>query len=290
MFRQIPATTLPRSSGNRPAKALLLLALLLICSLSEAAFQLAEQTGVTLAGSTGLVTIPTPDFASASRSIAFKYNVSDGSIFYNNSRVELSKDEMVLSARAKLDAEVEVSLVHLSYDRRSIAQLTGSARHYGLGVKYSPKNEANDMCVGFNFAPMTTSESILADVEQIESLRNVYVTVGEALSARVSGYLNVAAAFAGRQKIEFSDGTRRDVTRNDIYTATLAFACHLRNSLELYTEFKIGHYRNLLTGDSVRYRMHAGLRTGNEKYNLELTGFNVNENDPTLGLGVNMNF
>lgn len=290
MLWQTRKTRVTRQARSRAVKYFILLTLMLICSFAEANSQLMETCGVTLAGSSGLITVPTPDFATSSRGIALKMSSSDGTAMYNNTRIKLSKDETLISIRAKTEPEVEVSLVHLRYDRQSIAELTGSAKHFGLGVKYSPLIDKQDMCVGFNFTPMTTSESMLADIEQIESLRNVYVTVGEALTPKITGFLNVAAAFAGKQKIDFSDGTRRDIKRNDIYTATMAFSYRMKSNTEFISEFKVGHYRNLLTGDAVRYRMHAGVRFGRGRYNFELNVLDLSDSDPTLALGGSVKF
>ena len=249
-----------------------------------------ENSGVTLSGSSGLLTIPTPDFATRTRGLSFKQSETGSSIIYNGSVVNLNKDETSLTARAKIDPEVEISLVYLSYDRVSIPQLTGSVNHYGIGAKYSPADDARDICFGFNFVPMDSYESVLADIEQIESLRNVYVTAGEALTQNLNGYINLLSAFTGKQKIEFSDGTRRDVKRNDILTGSLGLSYRFRKFVSLFGEFKVGHYRDMISDDSVRYRIHGGIRLSTSNVQFECAGFNLTDNDPALSLGCSICF
>jgi len=262
-----------------------------VCSLCmPATLAAGRDVGTTLAGSSGLLTVPVPDRSVSGRSFAVKFNRAEGKVTYNNQPVSLSKNEGIISVRNKFDAELEGSLVLLAYDRKSLPQLTGSVEHYGVGCKVTTEGEDEDFCYGFNYAPMDTRESMLADIEQIESLRNVYATFAEKFNDRITGYLNLSAAFAGRQRIEFSDGSRRDVKRNDIYTGTFAATCRFRERIHLIGEFKVGHYRNMLVTEETRYRLHAAVRFAGDRFNYELAGYNLNDADPVIGVGGNMKF
>jgi hypothetical protein len=275
---------------SRCGRLVFLLGISFLCVSAYPAFAASNVAGVTLAGSSGLLTVPVPDTSASGRSFALKYNRAEGKAKFNNQPVSLSKNEGLISVRNKFDDEVEGSLIFLAYDRKSLPQLTGSVNHCGIGFKVTPRGEERDFCYGFNYTPMNTHESMLADIEQIESLRNVYATFVEQLSPRITGYLNLAAAFAGRQRIEFSDGSRRDVKRNDIYTGTFAAACRFRDRFQLIGEFKIGHYRNMLVTDETRYRLHAAVRFDGHRFNYELAGYNLNDSDPVIGVGGNMKF
>jgi len=246
--------------------------------------------GVTLSGASGLLTISTPDSRPEGYGFAGKVNQARGGASFEGRPIDLEKDETIFSGRWKYDEEIELSLVYLSYDRLSIRELSGSARHTGIGIKVTPKEGEKDFCYGFNYAPMNTFESMLADIEQIESLRNVYATFADSLTKSMTGYLNISAAFAGKQKIVFSDGSRRDVDRNDIYTGSLGLEYKLRQGFSVIAEWKIGHYREMMSEDSVRYRLHGGLRFSGERYGIEISAYNLNDADPVVGAGGVMNF
>ncbi len=246
--------------------------------------------GVTLGGSSGLITTPIPDFEPESRSLAFKTSSYDGRKDYNGQSFAESKNEQVISFRNKFSGEIEASLIYMSFDRNSLANFNGDAGLYGLGVKVSPLEGSRDFCYGFNFAPMTNRESLLADIEQIESLRNIYATFHEQLTSRIDGFFNISAAFAGSQKIIFPDGSRREVDRNDIYTGTLGAKMQAGKRSEFICEFKTGHYRDLFSEDTVRYRLHAGFRLNVRKGQLEILAYDLSSADPSVGFGCSMNF
>ncbi len=277
----------PKSAGE---KFSWLAALLLVFLCPGLLAALGQPGGVTLSGSSGLLTLPTPDSRSGVYGFGCKVNQARGNASFEGRAIDLEKDETILSGHWKYDEEIELSLSYLSYDRVSIPELSGSARHTGIGVKITPKEGEADFCYGFNYTPMNTFESMLADIEQIESLRNVYATFADTLSANMTGYLNLSAAFAGKQKIVFSDGSRRDVDRNDIYTGTLGIEWAMRSGFSAIAEWKIGHYREMMSEDTVRYRFHGGFRFSGERYGIEISAYNLNDPDPVLGAGGVMNF
>jgi len=246
--------------------------------------------GMTLGGSSGLITVPIPDFEPESRSMAFKVSSYDGHNDYNGQIFSESKNERVISLRNKFSAEIEASLVNMNFKRTSLANFSGNASLFGLGIKISPMEGERDFCYGCNFAPMTNSESLQADIEQIESLRNLYATFQERLSARILGFFNISAAFAGSQKIIFPDGSKREVDRNDIYSGTLGAKIQTGRTTEFLCEFKTGHYRDLFSEDSVRYRLHAGFRLNIHSGEIEILVYDLSSTDPTAGLGFSMNF
>lgn len=277
-------------SDNAGEKFSWLAALLLIFLCPGLLAAVEQPGGATLSGVSGLLTMATPDSRPTGYGFAAKINQARGSASFEGRPIDLEKDEAIFSGRWKYDEEIELALVYLSYDRVSLPELSGSARHTGVGVKVTPKDGEKDFCYGFNYTPMNTFESMLADIEQIESLRNVYATFADTLSANMTGYLNISAAFAGRQKIIFSDGSRRDVDRNDIYTGSIGLEWKLRSGFSAIAEWKIGHYREMMAEDTVRYRVHGGLRFSGERYGIEISAYNLNDADPVLGAGGVMNF
>ena len=246
--------------------------------------------GTTFAGSSGLLTVPVPDFSATGRGLAFKSNSFDGQLNYENQLIDTGKDEQVLSIRNKFSREIEMSVVNVNFRRRGLAALSGSASLYGIGVKVSPDEGERDFCYGFNVSPLTNRESLLSDIEQIESLRNLYTTFHEKLARRIDGYLHLSVAWTGSQKIEFADGSRREKDRNEIYTGTLGASVQIGHGAMFICEFKTGHYRDLLSDDTVRYRLHSGLRLNLSRGSLEAVVYDLTNTDLTIGFGGSVNF
>ncbi|HPT45528.1 MAG TPA: hypothetical protein PLM07_06485 [Candidatus Rifleibacterium sp.] len=247
-------------------------------------------SGTTFAGSSGLFTVPVPDFSATGRGLAFKSNSFDGRLNYQNQTIDTGKDEQLISIRNKFSSEIEMSLVNVNFRRRGLAALSGSANLYGIGVKVSPDEGDRDFCYGFNVAPLTNRESLLSDIEQIESLRNLYATFHEKMSRRIDGYLSLSVAYAGSQKIEFADGSRREKDRNEIYTGTLGASMQIGHGAMFICEFKTGHYRDLLSDDTVRYRLHSGLRLNLSRGTIEAVVYDLTNADMTIGFGGGVNF
>ncbi|EKD81049.1 MAG: hypothetical protein ACD_39C02008G0001 [uncultured bacterium] len=162
--------------------------------------------------------------------------------------------------------------------------------HYSFGMKYSAPFEDKQMCMGFNFAPMSAEELNLADIEQIENLRNVYLTVSEKLTDKFTGHLNLTSAFTKKQKIDFGNGIIRELNRKDIFIGALGLDYQFGEYATLFGECRIGNYRDIFTDESVRYRLHAGMRFGSNAFQLEVMGLNLTEDLPVLVVGGSLGF
>ena len=250
-----------------------------------------SQRGTTMTGSTGLLTIATPDFQDERQyGFSFKYSNSESNLNINNTKVDVEKDEYLVAIRYHAKPNLELSLSDLSYDRSSSPTLNGidvKKDHFALGMKYSTNQDEKAICFGFNFSPMTAEDLNLADIEQIENLRNVYCTMAEEITPDLNGYLNLSYAFTKKQKIDFGNGVVKQVNRKDILVGAVGLEYKFTEYASVFSEAKFGNYRDFdyFRTDSVRHRIHAGARYNFENSQLEISALNITEDNPTIIIG-----
>ncbi|MEW6712102.1 MAG: hypothetical protein AB1403_19945 [Candidatus Riflebacteria bacterium] len=250
-------------------------------------------TGSCYTGSSGLVTIPTPDFQKTRVAFSYKQGLWEQDLLINNVKTELEKDEFTAGIRVNLDDNLEFSANHLKYERKSTPTFTNidyKEDTVAFGLKYSAHHGDKDMCMGFTFAPMTAEELNMADIEQIENLRNVYLTISEIVSDNLTGFLNLTSAFTKEQKIDFGNGVVQEVNRKDILIGAFGLEYSFAESASIFCEYKVGNYRDIFKAESARHRFHAGFRVGNQNIQAEILGMNLSEDNPTMVLGGNLAF
>jgi len=253
----------------------------------------AAHLGATLSGASGLISIPTPDFQSRKMGFSYRKGYVKSSMISNNQKIHLEKDEFFASLRANIKPNLELSASRLKYIRASNPTIKGlnfENEHYGVGLKYSTHLSNHNMCVGFNFTPMTAEELNLADIEQIENLRNVYVTMSERISDNLDGYLGLSTAFTKKQTIDFGGGFVQKLDRKEMLIASVGLEYKLGKSAALFGEAKFGNYRDIFKQDSVRHRIHGGFRAGLDNFQLEVMALNLTETNPTMVFGGSLGF
>ncbi|HMM61769.1 MAG TPA: hypothetical protein PKC25_16755, partial [Candidatus Rifleibacterium sp.] len=187
---------------------------------NEEVVEHARVGGTTMSGNTGLITIPVParkKEQTAGASIKFSNVTSDLGV--NGTNVRIEKDEYIYGVRYNARPNLEISLSNLHYERSSNPGLVGidtKKDHVAAGMKYTTNIDEKEFCMGFNFAPMSAKEMNMADIEQIESLRNVYFTMAESITSNFTGYMNLSSVFTNNQKIDFGNGVIQKVNRKDI--------------------------------------------------------------------------
>ncbi len=249
--------------------------------------------GATLSGTSGLITIPTPDFQSRKAAFSYRKGYVKSSITANNQKVNLEKDEFFASLRGNIRPNLEFSVNRLKYIRASNPTISGlnfENEHYGFGLKYSMHLAEHDVCMGLNFSPMTAEELNLADIEQIENLRNVYVTMSEKITENFNGYAGLATAFTKKQTIDFGGGFVQKLDRKEMLIASVGLEYKLGSHAAVFGEAKFGNYRDIFMEDSVRHRIHCGFRAGVENFQLEIMAMNASEDNPTMVFGGSLGF
>lgn len=250
-------------------------------------------------GTSGLVTIPTPDFQETKIAVSYKSSNSKQDIFvYDKTtatsvKTELEKDEYTAGLRFNLSPHVEFSVNQLKYERKSkpiASGLTYKEDSVAFGAKYSAHAGDKDMCMGFTFAPMSAEELNLADIEQIENLRNAYLTISEQISNNLGGFLNLTSVFTKKQKLDFGNGIVQEIDRKDILIGAFGLEYRLAEAASVFCEYKVGNYRDIFKKDSVRHRLHAGFRLGTQNIQAEILGMNLSEDNPIMVLGGTLAF
>jgi len=253
-------------------------------------------SGTTLSGNTGLITIPIPARKKEKTAGAsFKFNNVKNDLMVNGAKIKVEKDEYIYGVRYNARPNLEISLNNLRYERTSdpaMAGLNSTRDHVSGGMKYTTNIDEKQFCMGFNFAPMSAKEMNMADIEQIESLRNVYFTMAESITSNFTGYMNLSSVFTNNQKIDFGNGVIQKVNRKDILLGGIGLEYKIADSASVFGEAKFGNYRDFdyFKKDSVRHRIHAGARVGSENAALELMGLNVTDGDPTFVIGGSLGF
>ena len=244
-------------------------------------------------GSSGLVTIPTPDFQKTKVAFSYKTGFREQYLNVNGTKTKLQKGENTASMRINLDDNLEFSVNHLKYERRTKPK-TLALNHIddtvAFGMKYSAHHGDKDMCMGFTFAPMTAEELNQADIEQIENLRNAYLTISETVADNTTGYLNLTSAFTKKQEINFGNGLVQKVDRKDILIGGFGLEYSFAETASIFCEYKVGNYRDIFKENSARHRVNAGLRLGTENIQAEILGMNISEDNPTMVVGGSLAF
>lgn len=252
--------------------------------------------GTTLSGSAGLITIPTPGYKKEhSVGVAYKTSTTTGNMLVAGKSYRVEKDEYIAGIHYNLQDNLELSVNNLHYERSSEPALTGidtKKDHPAFGMKYTATNDKNDFCVGFNFSPMSAKELNLADIEQIENMRQVYFTMAEKIRTNFTGYMNLSSVFTQNQEIDLGTGIKQKINRKDILLGGIGLEYKLGGNASVFGEAKFGNYRDFdyFKDNSVRHRIHAGARVGTENAQLELIGLNVTDGDPTFVIGGSVGF
>jgi hypothetical protein len=249
--------------------------------------------GTCYSGSSGLVTIPTPDFQESTAGFSYKTGTWKNDLNIGGKLVKVEKDEQTAGIRFNLSPHVELSANHLRYERRSDPLTKGLSYKEdttAFGMKYSAHHGSKDICLGFTFAPMSAEELNLADIEQIENLRNVYLTISEEVAQNFTGFLNLTSAFTKKQKMDFGSGIIQEINRKDILIGSFGLEYGVADSASVFCEYKVGNYRDIFQDDSTRHRFHAGFRVGTNNIQAEVLGMNLSESNPTMVLGGTLAF
>ncbi len=253
--------------------------------------------GTTLSGARGLATVATPDYYDYDRKdartvVSYKTGSYKRDAIVQNTKFRMAKNEQYVSVVHNFDSKLEFSVNHLNYKRSSNPYLAGFDYHEdstAFGMKYSTDHGRQGFALGFNFAPMTATELNLADLQQIEYLRNVYMTVSEDITPNLHGYLNVKTCSTRDQDVKLNDGSSFRVTRKDFLVSALALELDNGTGSSAFIETQFFNYRDLMVKNSDRYSFNAGLRFGAKNMNLEVLGLSLNQ-DPRAVIGLNVGY
>lgn len=250
-------------------------------------------TGVTLAGTSGLITVPTADFTERGAvRVSYKGGITKRDLNFNGVAYKTSKNEHYTAATYNIDDNLELSINHLEYERSSKPTLAGLTYHEdstAFGMKYSAHNGRQDFCFGVAFAPMDAEELNKADLWQLEHLRTVYLTVTEGITDSLQEYMHAKTCSTDEQNIALGGGQVLKINRKDFLASAIGLELSHARMGSFFCEGQFFNYRDLFAKDSVRFSFNAGLRFGKGRYFGEVFGLSLNQ-DPRMMLGVNAGF
>ena len=247
--------------------------------------------GTTMSGTSGLITIPTPDFnEKTSLSFFGKGSSSDYDMRVNGQKVTNTKDETVVGLRYNPKPEFEVSATNMHYKRRNNANIKAIENDDNVtsfGMKYTAGNDGKNYCFGFNFAPMSTEDMNNLDIEQLEAMRNIYCTISEEINDKLSGYVNIGTSFTKKQRIWLNNVDSIEIDKKNIVYGGIGVEYNIASSISLFGEFKVANYRDFeaYQDNPDRHRAHVGIRFGSENFQLECVGMNITGDDPNVVFG-----
>ncbi|NLI75648.1 MAG: hypothetical protein GX442_04300 [Candidatus Riflebacteria bacterium] len=249
--------------------------------------------GTTLSGTSGLITIPTPDFQDERKvSATYKGGLTKRDVTFNNTRYRTTKAEHFTGAAWNVKENLELSVLNLRYDRSSSPNLPGLNYYEDattFGLKYSAHNNEQDLCMGVSFAPMDALEMNRADLFQIEHLRNVYLTVSEEIASSCYGYLSLKDCFTDKQKVDLGRGQIVEMSPKQFLVSGVGLEYCWNESVSLFCEGKFSNYRDLFNEDATRFSLNAGLRFGFKNAQAEILGMSL-DSDPFTYFGGSIGF
>jgi len=251
------------------------------------------RTGMCLSGTSGLISVPTPDFqTNHTGGFSLKTGVTKRDVIVDNIKYDLEKNEHWMSAAYSLQPNLEVSVNHLSYDRSSapyIGVLNYSEESTGFGMKYSTHVASQDLCIGGMFAPMSAVQINNADLVQIEHLRSVYLTLGEKLSEKLHGYLNLKHCFTNEQDIVFPSGRKLHYDKKEFLASAIALDYIPQKNVSIMLESQFLNYRDFYNDSGDRVSLNAGVRGGSDTVQAEIFVTSINV-EPDVRFGLNFGF
>lgn len=249
--------------------------------------------GMCLAGTTGLISVPTPEFQTVRKTlVSFKTGVTKRDILANDTKYDLEKSERWMSVAYPIKSNLEVSLNHLAYERSSsphVAPLNYSEDSTGFGMKYSTRIDSQTFCFGGVFAPMSAVQINNADLVQIENLRTVYLTMGEKLSEKLRGYLNLKHCFTDDQKIVFPSGRTLSFDKKEFLVSAIALDYAPVKNVSIMLESQFMNYRDFYKQEGDRISINAGVRGGSDTVQAEIFMMSLNV-EPDFRFGLNFGF
>jgi len=248
---------------------------------------------LTMLGTAGLLTIPTPDFYDDYKGcISYKGGITKRDMVLGTTMYRTSKNEHYLAANWALRPNLEFSVNHLIYERNCDPYTRGLTYHdeaTAFGMKYSTHNGHQDFCFGTAFAPMSAENLDKADFTQIEKLRTVYMTVAEDISKDFHGYLHLKTCFTAVQKIDLGNNQTLRVDRKDFLVSAVGLELNINKKMALILENQFFNYRDIFVQDSVRSSLNGGIRFGMKRFSGEVVGLSLNK-DPVTMFGCSAGF
>jgi len=264
--------------------ALLCLVFLLAFSRPSSA---GDPSGITVDGRPGLLTMTVPVGTLTHRfEYALRYGLANGNVSIRGRDASQKKDEIWVSANARLHPNVLFVGTYLSTSRAtspSIAGIDGITGVLAGGVHVEIPE--NNMAFGGSYADLSAANMQHLDLSQLEHLRHVYITVKDTIYNNIEGYLQIKQAYSQKYTAVFPDGRRRTIPLKRAIIGTLGAERAMKKGATVFGEAQIFDDSDFLYYGSDHYAVNLGYRMKRSCYTLELAARSINQS-PTWSLGV----
>lgn len=216
----------------------------------------------------------------------FRYGLANGDVKIRGRDVREEKDEIWVSANARLHPNVLFVATYLSTSRATTPTVSGIEGITGVlagGVHVEVPEKS--LAFGGSYADLSTANMQHLDLSQLEHLRHVYVTVADTIHSNIQGYLQIKQAFSQKYTAVFPDGRRKTVPMKRAIIGTLGAVRTMKKGTSLFGEAQIFDDTEFLYYGSDHYALNLGYRMERSRYSLELAARSINQS-PTWYLGV----
>ncbi|OQA05380.1 MAG: hypothetical protein BWY66_02520 [bacterium ADurb.Bin374] len=243
-------------------------------------------SGITVDGRPGLLTMAVP-VGTLTRKLEYtlRYGLGEGDVSIRGRDVTEKKDEIWLSANARLHPHVLFVATYLSTSRATTPSISGIDGITGvLAGGFHVEVPENNMAFGGSYADLSAANMQHLDLAQLEHLRHVYITVTDKIYQDIQGYLQVKQALSQKYTAVFPDGRRKNIPMKRAIIGTLGAERAMKRGASLFGEAQIFDDSDFLYYGSDHYAVNLGYRMKRSRYSVEMAVRSIN-NSPTWYIG-----
>ncbi len=246
-----------------------------------------HQSGITVDGRPGLLSMAIPVGTLTQRlAYTFRYGLGEGNVRIQEKKIREKKDEVWVSANARVHPNILFVLTHLSTSRATTPTISGIEGITGVvagGVHIEIPEKS--MAIGGSYTDLSVPNMQHLDLSQLEHLRHVYITVADTIYNDIRGYLQVKQAFSQKYTAIFPNGSRKTIPMKRAIIGTLGAQRAMKKGATLFGEAQIFDDSDFLYYGSDHYALNLGYRMQRSRYTIELAARSLNRS-PTWYLGV----
>lgn len=229
--------------------------------------------------------IPVGTFSN-SLEYAFRYGMASGKVNVRGRDIHEDKQEIWLSANARLHPNILFVVNHLSTSRDTSPLVSGVDGSSGVtAVGFHVETPENSMAFGGSYADLSGGNMGTLDIAQLEHLRHIYITVSDDIYNDIKGYLQFKQAFSQKYTAVFPDGRRKVVPMKRAIVGTVGAVRTMKKGASLFGEAQYFDDEDFLYYGSDHYSVNIGYRLQRSRYSMELAARSINQT-PTWYLGV----
>ncbi len=244
--------------------------------------------GLSLAGTTGLVTIPTsPSSPEKTLRVGIKGGSEKTRSLPAGEVLRFDKDSRSVAVSCSLSPNLEVSVNHLWFERKrkTGGKADDRADFTGGGVKLYTTNGKQSFCIGGHYSGISDSDADFTDLADVANLKFVYGTFGLDFGPQVTGFLSLRSVFPTHQKIALTGGRTARTDRKAFLVGAGGIEWRATPFLTLMFEGTKFDYDDIFRKTSHDSSLNGGLRIGRDSLQFEACGTFL-DSDPATWFGL----